>query len=193
MAGIGEQIYFIRRLFNRRLRSVSIYDCNTQLISTGPDSIECRENAAVCVLNGKIYLFGGYNGCGRLASCEVFDIVTQKWSALRKLPFAISQGHAIAISDNFILLCGGSRSFRANLDIKYGKGIELDTIYRYDIAGDRWTLLSICLPCKVGQDRLWYDFRNKLLKCWENSVQWECSLSNSDLTWICCSKSLVQT
>lgn len=66
----------------------------------------CAFAATVC--NGKIYVFGGYDGKDRLSSIEVFNPETGNWTMLTtKLHFPLSNAAAVSEGKNIYVLGGG--------------------------------------------------------------------------------------
>jgi hypothetical protein len=69
-----------------------------------------RAQAACAVLDGKIYLLGGFTEGSRptygSTSCQVFDPQTNRWDSIASLPYAIEAGSACAM-DGKIYVIGG--------------------------------------------------------------------------------------
>ncbi len=74
----------------------------------GADSlIEGRYNNATAVLNnGNVLVAGGEDG-KEIATCEIFDITTQKWRATTALPEALSGLKAAVLQNGKVLVTGG--------------------------------------------------------------------------------------
>lgn len=77
------------------------------LVHTDP---QCRAwPAAVFGPNGNLYVMGGYNSHGQLASTWKYATKSGKWSKVAQLPFAEYQAAAVSGSAGVVLLggCGG--------------------------------------------------------------------------------------
>lgn len=48
-------------------------------------ALHFQSSAGVGVLNGKLYVVGGYNGQTAEKTCEVYDPQTEKWSLIAPL------------------------------------------------------------------------------------------------------------
>ena len=81
---IGENIYYAGG-FNcaeRFLSSVEVYNSKLNEWSSLSDMKRKRDGCAVTSLNGNIYAVGGFDSRRRLSSCEMFDLVTNKWTPI---------------------------------------------------------------------------------------------------------------
>lgn len=87
---------------------------------------------AAVLLQGQIYLIGGFGGSSNLPSSQVlrYDIKTAQWSEAQPLP-APRGGHGAAVLDGRIHIIGGGNSERT---------LNLHT--RYDPATQRWQDLA---------------------------------------------------
>ena len=92
-----------------------------------------RHKAAAVVLDGKLYVAGGYNPKTHefMDSVEVFDDVTQKWYRTSPLLNGGRAGHKIEAVDGKLYVMGGWRKFRF-----------LDEVEEYDPLLDQWIMKS---------------------------------------------------
>ena len=70
------------------------------LLGLAPIS-QYRENASCSIVDGMIYIFGGYYDTTFLSQCEVYDIANNKWDEIASLPFARYQTGAAALNRYF--------------------------------------------------------------------------------------------
>ncbi|MCX7749665.1 MAG: S8 family serine peptidase [Clostridia bacterium] len=121
------QLYAVCEATNQQ--NISLYDegQNTFVIKTNiPGSYKCNFSAAS--VNGKIYLFGGWDpSVGRgLDTVQEYDISSGSWATKRPLPIASYENAAIAVN-NKIYVFGGQ--FNQN-------------VYLYDPSWDSWTTVT---------------------------------------------------
>lgn len=64
-----------------------------------------RYDAAMSTLDGKIYVFGGWN-YGAIPNVDVYDPVSDKWERKRDIPYPVQNLQAVSIEDK-ILISGG--------------------------------------------------------------------------------------
>lgn len=50
----------------------------------------CRGRLGVAVLNGRLYVLGGFDSSVRLKSAECFDPITNSWSSIASMGYARS-------------------------------------------------------------------------------------------------------
>jgi N-acetylneuraminic acid mutarotase len=86
-----------------------------------------RSEVASAVLDGKIYIVGGFVASGQSSNIvEVYDPATDRWE--RKAPLPEARDHAMAAAfDRKLHIFGG------------GLGAATRTAFEYDPATDRWT------------------------------------------------------
>jgi len=84
-----------------------------------------RQVAATAVVNGKIYLIGGFDG-SYLTNTDEFDPGTQTWNSKAAMPTP-RNGMAIAVVNNMIYVIGGYN------------GTEVNVTEVYDPQNDSWT------------------------------------------------------
>ena len=65
-----------------------------------------RLGAAGAVFNGKLYVFGGWNGTQNLASVEVYDPATNVWTTLASMPTP-RQLSAAGVVAGIVYIAGG--------------------------------------------------------------------------------------
>ena len=90
------------------------------------------EEGAVAHPNGKIYVWGGYQGSFSVSlnSAEAYDIATNTWSTIAALPTSF-RGPAAAVGlDGSIYSFGG-----------YASGYT-GASYKYDVAANTWTAIA---------------------------------------------------
>lgn len=63
---------------------------------------------AIVFEDSYIYVFGGYEGSGRIDSIEQYDVTNDQWSALPiKFPVSVEAETATLISSNEVIILGG--------------------------------------------------------------------------------------
>lgn len=64
--------------------------------------------AAVVYEENNIYIFGGYEGSGRIDSIEQYDVMNDHWAILPiKFPLSVEAESATLISQNEVVILGG--------------------------------------------------------------------------------------
>ena len=63
----------------------------------------CRGRLGVAVLNGRLYVLGGFDSSVRLKSAECFDPTTNCWSPIASMSYARSAPACTAMDGRFIL------------------------------------------------------------------------------------------
>ena len=90
------------------LASCEVYDPNTKHWEYISDMGQKREDAAVAVHNGKIFVTGGFDGHRRLDSAEMFDTFTNQWAPLPNMSHA-RMNHVSVIHQGKLYVSRGSR------------------------------------------------------------------------------------
>ena len=85
-----------------------------------------RRNAASASIDGKIYVFGGYNGSTALSSAEVYDPHEGVWRCLPPMCTKRSSASAVHI-DGSVFVAGG-----------YSGSSFLNSVEKYDIKMNQW-------------------------------------------------------
>ena len=102
----------------------------TALTTTG--TFTPRDNLCSCVVNGKIYVIGGFDGAVDLTAVEIFDPATTAWSTPTTTGSFEQRGvFAIAVIDGKIYTLGG-----------YDNGVLTSKTQVLDPATNIWTTLS---------------------------------------------------
>lgn len=92
-----------------------------------------RQHCAVAHPNGKIYLWGGWNGSSLLASLSVYTPASDSWASGANAPLA-ARGSSYAVgSDNFVYQLSGHSSS--------GK---TTSCYRYNTISNTWASIAAC-------------------------------------------------
>ncbi|WP_024833228.1 kelch repeat-containing protein [Ruminiclostridium josui] len=86
-----------------------------------------RYDHEVAILDGKIYVIGGYNSSGYLNSVEEYDPATDKWITRATMPTA-KEYHQVAVVGGKIYVIGGQNSSG-----------YLNSVEEYDPATNTWT------------------------------------------------------
>lgn len=134
----------INQVWSRDLSQLSSY-----WVPMAPMNV-CRTYFSSVVLNGNIYVLGGWFECDALRSCEKYDCQRNTWSAVAPLNIARCQASA-AVYDGHIYIAGGQ-----NEEFENEQSME-----RYDPQSNTWTLLapmstSRCyFALTAFDDRLW--------------------------------------
>ncbi len=82
---LGDYIYAIGGYngFSSCLRSVERYDMSSSTWLYISDMCVARSMHDVAVLNQRLFVVGGYDGGGDLASCEVYSPELNKWELIK--------------------------------------------------------------------------------------------------------------
>jgi N-acetylneuraminic acid mutarotase len=110
---------------------VEEYDPGTDTWTWKTDMPTARSAAPSSVVNGKIYVIGGFtrfNGVS-LSTVEQYDPATDTWTTKANMPTARGDLSS-SVVDGKIYAIGGSRTF---------VGTPLTTVEQYDPATDTWT------------------------------------------------------
>lgn len=111
-ARIGSTIYIVGgHDGSRALASVETFDAATGAVASVASLSTARNQTALAVQDGKLFVFGGTSEptlsiANVLASAEVYDPATNKWSAIRSLPEP-RWGVMATSAGNKIWLAGG--------------------------------------------------------------------------------------
>ena len=96
-------------------------------MSKGRTALSCAS------LNGELYVLGGYDGVGRLSSCEKYNFTTNQWTLLANMECPRSS-FATCVFDTKILAFGGMT----------------DQVEAYDESEDRWTKCNEMANIRTG-------------------------------------------
>jgi hypothetical protein len=125
-----------------------------------PSMLCGRRHAAAVAIDTRIYAFGGTPTeelNDSVNSCEVFDVVAQKWTLLAAMPHRRAQSRAVVIDNGArILLLGGS----AQANTEGASTSPSDTITEYTIATNTWRTCDWKLPRKLSNSSAAIDHRN---------------------------------
>ena len=131
---------------------VEEYNPATNTWTRKADMIKRRKYFSACVLDGKIYVFGGaQNYCnGVLSSVEEYDPATDKWREITFMP-SILVLHSVAQVNGRIYISGGSSvDCATNTDL---------TMYEYIRHNDLFPLIENVIVyknyAKPGNDSVW--------------------------------------
>ena len=143
-AVVEDKIYIIGgSLFENRggpfgLSTVEVYDTQTNTWQRAADMPTPRTNAKAAVVNGKIYVFGGYNSKDNFLQnwkmadhVEAYDPLTDTWTQKKEMP--ISRFYfGLGVVAEKVYLIGGTTGL--------GEGQEqrMDRLDLYDPATDTW-------------------------------------------------------
>ena len=105
---------------------MQIYDTATDTWTAGANAPTARYYASGAQLNGKIYVIGGRNTQGPLATVEVYDTVANSWTGAAALPNSL-RGLGVAAYNGKIYVAGGNGDAPVN------------TTYIYDPTANSWT------------------------------------------------------
>jgi N-acetylneuraminic acid mutarotase len=97
-----------------------------KLLASTPST---RTEVGVTLLNGKIYVIGGFTPKGIADQVDVYDPATRKWSEAAPLPRALHHVAAVTVNGK-IYVIGGFAS---------GMWTPVKTVYEYDPQTNTWT------------------------------------------------------
>ncbi len=141
---VNDKVYIIGgSLFDNNagpfgLSTVEIYDPQTNTWQRGADMPTPRTNAKAAVVNGTIYVFGGYNSKDKFLQnwemadrVEAYDPLTDTWTRKKKMPIPRFY-FGLGVVAGRVYLIGGTTGL--------GEGQEqrMDRVDIYDPAADTW-------------------------------------------------------
>jgi len=145
------------------------FDLNTKQWMRIADLNEKRCTASSVAYKGHVYVFGGFQGVGRLKCIEKYSPLENKWEILNlQMPAAIEAGFCEYVGDGKIVYIGGKNDANLNVDVNI-----------YDIE----TLQSECAgKLTTGRVLPKYGFyKDKIYVFGGKSCTWEkASLPNCD-------------
>ena len=118
--------------------TVEVYDPHTNTWQRGADMPTPRTNAKAAVVNGTIYVFGGYHSKDKFLQnwkmadrVEAYDLLTDTWTRKKEMP--ISRFYfGLAVVAGKIYLIGGTTG------LGDGQEQRMDRVDIYDPATDTW-------------------------------------------------------
>jgi len=97
-----------------------------------PDGLSARTEVAAAVLDGKIFVAGGYRGDGgTVATVEIYSLADRSWSPGPDLPLAVNHAMAVSTPARVLYVLGGY----------LGDGTASRAAWRLD-SGNRWTSIA---------------------------------------------------
>lgn len=102
-----------------------------------------RSSAGVAVLNNRLYVCGGRDGSSCHRSVECYDPHTNKWTLRSPMNYRRS-GVGVGVLHGFLYALGGHDCPASDPRV-----CRTDTVERYDVATDTWTLVSTFKPNAV--------------------------------------------
>lgn len=123
----------------RPLRTLEIYDMETDSWHEGNPLPEARCAYALATWNEKLFLFGGWDGTKYVSTVFIYDPQTGVWTQGRPMDTARGLAAAAALNDRLYVVGG------------YDGKQELSTCATYDPATDEW---NTCVPLTIGRGGL---------------------------------------
>jgi hypothetical protein len=139
---------------------MEIFDMKMNHWTTGVDMKFYRTNQCSCVIENKIYVFGGETIVQTLNLVEMFDTKTQTWHDLEPMPTGRHNAHAVVVpcfprSDGTIIM---QKSYNKILILGGTENISnINTIDEYDVSTNKWRTLELKLPVEFYPYSAWLD------------------------------------
>ena len=143
-AVVADKVYIIGgSLFDNRagpfgVSTVEVYDTQTNTWQRVADMPTPRTNAKAAVVNGTIYVFGGYNSKDRFLQnwkmadhVEAYDPLTDTWTRKKEMPVSRFYFGLGVVAGN-VYLIGGTTG------LGEGQAQRMDRVDIYDPATDTW-------------------------------------------------------
>jgi N-acetylneuraminic acid mutarotase len=135
--------------------TVEVYDPATDTWTPKADMNQPRKYLGACVLNNKIYVFGGKGGGhGNCVTwpwhVEVYDPVTDTWTEASKTPTRVLVGHSVVPFNDKIYVSGGI--MHDNSTVCNPNSVK--TVYEYN--PDQDTLGTGVEWRRIGQQPEWF-------------------------------------
>ncbi len=125
----GGKLYIAGGVSGSRLTDFYVFDPTTQNTAALPFFTVPRETPTVGVIDGKIYVVGGYNGSADLTDVEIYDPVAQSWSTGTPVSRPQPWQHGLALNGIIYL---GSRQ-RNDVLAKYYTSFDTYTRDGYEL------------------------------------------------------------
>jgi uncharacterized repeat protein (TIGR01451 family) len=132
-AAIGERFFVAGGLQDTEdvfaiTNSLFIYDNTTDTWTTGAPMPRPLARARGAAVDGKFYVFGGYDGLESSANFYVYDPATDQWQDMGAMPTGTGSGFPIAAVNGAIYL--------------QGSDADWESFYRYEPATNRWEQMA---------------------------------------------------
>lgn len=128
---------------------VRAYDAQADAWSDLPPMKAARYGHEAALIEGKLYVIGGFGVTGGLSSGEVFDFSTQQWTAIASLNrsrrFAASSIVKDSAGNPYWLVGGGEDPVT---------GLPVSTVEAYDVRRNRWIALDSSFNQPVPRTQL---------------------------------------
>lgn len=127
---LDDQIVVVGGLIEQRLGAVAVTASVEAFDGASwrslPDLLEPRHHAAAAVVDGRLYVAGGFDESGFTPVATVWELVGDRWESRTDLPGPVGAG-AAAVVDGRLYLVGGTPE---------------SALYRYDPSEDAWERLT---------------------------------------------------
>ena len=107
-----------------------------------------RAEALKAVVDGKLYVFGGFGGSGPVSRHDVYDPATNTWSPRASLPTRLTHA-GVAVDGRDIYVAGGyigTSSTGTGWSQKFG----VTDVWKYNVDANAWTAFTPKLPKEVA-------------------------------------------
>jgi len=134
-----------------------VYDPDTNSWSPlAPLPIPVADNYATLAHDGRIYVFGGWDGVEHTAHVQIYDIASDDWSSGAPMPTPRSAAMAGVLVDE-IAVFGGSQVLGEDVAEGEGENGCLDVTELYDPIADAWRAgPAMPVPaCEIAQGVTW--------------------------------------
>ena len=169
---IGDKIYVVMggTTYLQPQNKLYAYDPVADQWSVEADRPTYRADFASAVVNGLLYVIGGYgqvdNGPGNLSGefkshVEIYDPATDRWSTGAPLPTALSRGQCLRIRQSDLRVRGCERRRLGSVDPYVRHDVELMVCEISDAQRALRLRLRHRRRCRVPAGRIWnYDSRH---------------------------------
>ena len=109
---------------------------DTWFTMTASSTTTWAATSAVLINESAVLVMGGWDASvSAIATCEIYNPLTDDWSSAADMPIASGGGAAFMGNDGFVYYIGGSTGWPDT-------STETDAIQRYDSSTDTWSLVS---------------------------------------------------
>jgi N-acetylneuraminic acid mutarotase len=134
------------------ISAIDVYDPVTNNMYLAITSLPTPVSfAAVASANGKIYVIGGFQSNGTVATLnQIYDVANDTWSSGSTASFTASANMYASVSDNRIYILGGTTG---NASAAWTAVIAASATQCYNISSDSW-ITGLTAFGTVGSERL---------------------------------------